>query len=82
MADTAIHVSAGGRIVIPAEFRRALGLKDGDEVLLSLEDGVIRISTRKEQLRRAQALVMSHVSAQRSLAAELISERRHEAGRD
>jgi AbrB family looped-hinge helix DNA binding protein len=76
------HVSAGGRIVIPSAFRRALGLEDGDEVLISLDDGVIRVFTRKQQLRRAQELVRSHVPASRSLADELIAERRKEADRD
>jgi AbrB family looped-hinge helix DNA binding protein len=82
MSETAVNVSAGGRIVIPAQFRRALGLKVGDEVLLSLDNGVIRISTRKQRLRRAQELVRSHVAPERSLADELIAERREEAGRD
>jgi AbrB family looped-hinge helix DNA binding protein len=82
MPTTSIHVSAGGRIVIPSQFRRSLGLKDGDEVLISLDDGVIRVFTRKQQLRRAQDLVRSHVPDSRSLAKELIVERREEAGRD
>jgi hypothetical protein len=38
--------------------------------------------TRKQQLRRAQELVRSHISASRSLADELIAERREEADRD
>lgn len=66
--SAATDVSAGGRIVIPAEFRRALHLIDGDEVLISLDDGVIRTSTRKQQLKRVQKLVMPNVLAQRSLA--------------
>jgi AbrB family looped-hinge helix DNA binding protein len=82
MPTTTTHVSAGGRIVIPSSFRRALGLKDGDEVLLSLEDGVIHISTRRQQLRHAQELVTSRVPASRSLADELIAERREEVDRD
>jgi hypothetical protein len=50
--------------------------------LISLDDGVIRVFTRKQQLRRAQELVRSHVPASRSLADELIAERRKEAERD
>jgi AbrB family looped-hinge helix DNA binding protein len=78
----AVHVSAGGRIVIPSQFRRVLGIEVGDEVLIGLDEGGIRISTRKQQLRRAQELVASHVSTERSLADELIAERRDEADRD
>jgi AbrB family looped-hinge helix DNA binding protein len=82
MPTVTTHVSAGGRIVIPSPFRRALGLEDGDEVLISLDDGVISVITRKQQLRRAQELVRSHVPDSRSLADELIAERRKEADRD
>lgn len=79
MTTVSTHVSSSGRVVIPAKFRRALGIKDGDEVLISLDDGTILISTRRQQLRRAQALVRRHVEAGRSLADELIAERRTEA---
>lgn len=82
MPRVAVRVSAGGRIVIPSELRSALGLKVGDEVLISLEDGEIRISTREHQLRRAQELVRSQVPTERSLAEELIAERHAEADSD
>jgi AbrB family looped-hinge helix DNA binding protein len=32
-------IREGGRLVIPAAYRKALGLKPGDEVLLVLEEG-------------------------------------------
>lgn len=66
----------------PAKLRRALGLAEGDEVLLSLEDGSIRISTRRQRLEHAQALVGSRVAPGRSLAAELIAERHRKEERD
>jgi AbrB family looped-hinge helix DNA binding protein len=37
-------VTRKGQITIPAEFRRALGLKEGDKVALSLEEGEVRLS--------------------------------------
>src|SRR5215203_2810773 len=37
-------VTRKGQITIPAEFRRALGLKEGDKVALSLEEGEMRLS--------------------------------------
>ncbi len=79
MTSVSTYVSSSGRVVIPAKFRRALGIKDGDEVVISLDKGVIRISTRRQQLRRAQALVKRHVEPGRSLADELIAERRSDA---
>lgn len=72
-------VAAGGRVVIPAEFRRRLGIHEGDEVILRLDDGEVRILTPKEAIQRAQAIVGQYVAGDRSLADELIAERRREA---
>lgn len=52
----AMKVSEGGRVVIPAEIRKALGLKDGDFVLWELCDGEARLTTRKNRLRKAREL--------------------------
>ena len=70
------------RIVIPAEFRRELGLKTGDEVILRLIDGEVRIRTRREAIKEAQAIVRKHVKKGRSLVEELKTERRAEAQRE
>lgn len=78
----AMKMSEGGRVVVPAEIRRALGLKEGDLVLWELKDGEARLTTRRERLRRAQALVREYVPAGVSLSDELIAERRAEAERD
>jgi len=77
----AMKMSEGGRVVIPAEIRRALGVKDGDTVLWELLDGEARLSTRRERMRRAQALVREYVPAELSLVDELINERRAESER-
>lgn len=77
-----IKISEGGRVVIPAEIRRELGLEVGDAVTLSVIDGEIRIISRTEALRRAQALVRKRVPKGRSLVAELHEERRREAAND
>ena len=74
-------IGLGGRVVIPAGYRRALGVKHGDEVILSLADGEVRMSTLERAIERAQALVRRYVPAEVSLADELISERRKEAAR-
>jgi AbrB family looped-hinge helix DNA binding protein len=74
-----MKMSDGGRVVMPAEIRQALGLKEGDAVLWSLVDGEARVTTRAQRIRQAQALVRKHVPAGVSLADELITERRQEA---
>ena len=79
MNDSRVKIAEGGRIVIPAEVRQALGLHIGDEVLLQLGDGEIRLITVREALRRAQELVRQSIPASTSLADELIAERREES---
>ncbi|MDO9225182.1 MAG: AbrB/MazE/SpoVT family DNA-binding domain-containing protein [Pseudomonadota bacterium] len=74
-------MSEGGRVVVPIEIRKALGLQEGDAVLWELADGEARLTTRRERLRRAQTLVRQYVPADVSLADELIAERRAEAER-
>jgi len=75
-------IGEGGRIVIPAEFRKALHLKPGDVVMVGLEDDEIRIQSIREAIRRAQEMVREVVPKGRSLVDELIAERRREAARE
>ena len=76
------RVTEGGRIVIPAKLRQALGIEIGENVTLSVKDNSLQITTQKEALRRLQALVRKHVPEGVSLADELIKERREEAARE
>ncbi len=79
MASVRTKVTQGGRIVIPAEFRRALGIRTGDEVILSVEGEELRVLTPEHAIKRAQALVRRYVPEGRLLTEELIAERRAEA---
>jgi AbrB family looped-hinge helix DNA binding protein len=73
------RVNENGRVVIPASFRKALGIHAGDEVVLRIEDDELRITTLKSRLERAQRLVRKHVKPGTSLVDELIAERREAA---
>ena len=68
----------GGRVVIPAEYRKALGINVGDEVVMFLEGDEIRVVPRRIALKRAQSLVRQYAGSRR-LSDELIQERREEA---
>jgi AbrB family looped-hinge helix DNA binding protein len=76
------HVSARGQIVIPASFRKALGINPGDELVLRLKDDELRISTLKVRIEHAQRLVRRHLKPGTSLVDELIGERRKAAVRE
>lgn len=75
-------VDKNGRVFIPAEYRQELGLKPGDEVVVQLLDGELQIVSHVEALRRIRELIARYVSPERSLADELIAERRAEAARE
>jgi AbrB family looped-hinge helix DNA binding protein len=78
MLDVRAKLAEGGRIVIPVEYRQALGLHVGDEVILRLEDGEVRIFTPQQAIKRAQELVRRYASEGRLLSDELLEERKME----
>ena len=82
MAQTKTKIGVGGRVVIPVVHRKALGLEEGDEVVVLLEEDGLRILTPRQVIARAQALVRRHVPARRQLTTELIRDRRREAKRE
>jgi AbrB family looped-hinge helix DNA binding protein len=80
--EVSVAIGPGGRIVIPAPYRQALGLSEGDQVMLTMDDEEVRIASRKTKIRAAQDLVAKYVPANVDLVDELIAERRREAARE
>jgi AbrB family looped-hinge helix DNA binding protein len=76
------RIAEGGRLVIPAEFRRRLGLNPGDSVVIDIADGELRVRSLNAAVQRAQALVRKYIPADVNLSEELIRDRRAEAKRD
>jgi AbrB family looped-hinge helix DNA binding protein len=77
-----VKVGAGGRILIPAAYRRVLGLAKGSDVQVRLEEDEIRIVPLDTVVRQAQALVREYVPEGVSLSEDLIRERRREAAKE
>jgi AbrB family looped-hinge helix DNA binding protein len=80
--EARLRINENGRVVIPASFRKALGINPGDEVLLRLEDDELRISTLRSRLERARRHVRRYVKPGVSLVDQLIAERREAAKRE
>ena len=76
------RLGEGGRLVIPARLRKALGVKTGDKLILELKDGELRILTQREAIKRAQRILRKYIPEGRSLVDELIQDRREEAARE
>ena len=43
------RLSSKGQVVLPKSVREALGLKAGDELLVRVEDGTLRLIPKKKQ---------------------------------
>ncbi len=71
-----------GRVLIPAEYRKALGVKAGDPVILIMEENAVRLITKEQAIREAQDIVGGFVASDVSLVDELLQERREAAARE
>lgn len=76
LRQASVRIDPKGRVVIPASIREALGIKSGDELELQIEGDELRLSTLKSRLARAQQRLGRSIKPGRSLAKELIAERR------
>jgi AbrB family looped-hinge helix DNA binding protein len=72
------RLGENGRVVIPTEFRKQLGLKAGDPLIVRLEEDGIRIESRRAAVRAAQRMVREHVPKGELLTERLFEMRRAE----
>jgi AbrB family looped-hinge helix DNA binding protein len=76
------RVADAGRVVIPAEYRKAFALEEGQEVVFTRDDLGIRITPLRDAVRQAQDYFAALAPAGVSLADELLRDRRDEAARE
>jgi AbrB family looped-hinge helix DNA binding protein len=82
ISESRVRINENGRVVIPASFRRALGINSGDTIVLRIENNELKLTTLRQRLAKAQQLLRKHVPASISLVDELIAERREAAKRE
>ena len=75
-----VQFGAQGRVVVPAPIRKALGFQPGETLVARVEDEHLVIEKPESVERRIRARFRGF--AGRSLADELIAERREEARRE
>jgi bifunctional DNA-binding transcriptional regulator/antitoxin component of YhaV-PrlF toxin-antitoxin module len=77
------RVSESGRLGLPAELRKAVGLDRGGDVVIELDGADIRIRTVREVVARAQAL-SNQLLADKSEGSvdAFLAERRKDAERE
>lgn len=81
MATTKGRMVEGGRIIVPAAFRRAMGVTKGDALVMELHGDELRVRPARSALRRLQERLKAHApkAGERLVSDELIAERRREA---
>ncbi len=82
MIEARVKINENGRVVIPAQFRKALGIRGGDEILLRMEENELRITTLRNRVLRAQQRIARYLGKGSRLSEELIADRRAEARRE
>ena len=82
MKSQAVKIIDGGKLIIPAAFRRSLGFDTGDTVVVELDEDGLHVRSLSSAVRRAQQIVREFVPNEVDLADELIAERRIEAERE
>lgn len=82
MAAVKVKMGTNGRLVVPAGLRKEIGLADGKSVLLEAVRGELRVRPMEDVVQNAQDRLRKFLGDKTSLSAELIADRRAEAGRE
>jgi len=81
---TFLAMSENGRVLIPAALREQLGFKPNSRIFIEVNDGCLVLMSGAERSARRRAYFDSVMpdTGNRSLADELIAERRLEAAKE
>jgi antitoxin PrlF len=77
-----VRMARNGRLSVPAKFRKALGLEDGGMVVLSLQDGEVRIRPIGVVLAEVQAMVAPYLKASGDSVEQFLADKRAEVVRE
>lgn len=82
MNATLSKIDAGGRLIIPAQARKALSLESGGPVVLTLVDGELRVRSVASAMAELQAQTSSFLSGDGASVSAFLAARRAEAARE
>lgn len=68
----------GGRLIVPAAFRKEMGLAKGDAVVMEMHGDELRIRPAKSALKRLREKLRDGARSDASVVDELLAERRRE----
>ena len=67
---------SGGRLQVPAAFRQAMGVADGDALIMELVDNELRVRPLRDALTRVRQRLSTYVPSSVRLSDALIADRR------
>lgn len=77
-----IQVAEDGRMNLPADIRRVLGLSGAGRIVLMQDEDGIHLTTAADSLRRVRELAAPFRRGSGSVVDEFIAERRADSGED
>ncbi|MEM9803945.1 MAG: AbrB/MazE/SpoVT family DNA-binding domain-containing protein [Cyanobacteria bacterium P01_D01_bin.56] len=75
-------ISDRGRIVVPAQLRRSLGLNSGDDIVLREHNGGLHVISLQQAIKRVQHLAREKIPSDVNLTSELLKDRRAEVQKE
>jgi AbrB family looped-hinge helix DNA binding protein len=77
-----VSLGPGGEVRLPEQLRERLGWREGDKLVLTVDDaGDLKVLTVHDAVRSVRGMLSPQANG-RLLAGELTKERRREAGRE
>jgi len=70
----------GGRLIVPAAFRKEMGLAKGDVVIMEMHGDELRVRPAKSALKRLREKLRASLAEDVCVVDELIAERRRDSG--
>ncbi len=78
MIASKVKLGQGGRVLVPADMRKALGMKIGDELLIKVENQELKIFNLQHAVTEAQSLMAQYNPQKKCLSQAIIQDRRNE----
>ena len=82
MATFKVAIASNGRLVLPIELRRRLGVEAGGQLFFEDRGGTVVLETLDDRIARAQATVRQYIVPTGTEVDDFIAERRAEAARE
>jgi bifunctional DNA-binding transcriptional regulator/antitoxin component of YhaV-PrlF toxin-antitoxin module len=82
MTTAVVHgkLVEGGRLIVPAAFRKEMGLAKGDAVVMEMHGDELRVRPAKSALKRLREKLRGSAPGDVSVVDEFIAERRRASG--